>query len=92
MENEEIYCRAYGKVQMVMFRDFVCRNARALGLSGYVRNSEDGSVEVLAQGDRQGLEKLIERIHGGSLLARVEKADVEWRTPARTFDDFVITQ
>ena len=50
---EEIVCFAYGRVQNVMFRDFIARGARHLGLTGYVRNLDDGSVEFVAQGQKE---------------------------------------
>ena len=49
----------YGYVQGVLFRDFVSRRATELGLTGYVRNLPEGSVEVNAEGRRKQLEKLI---------------------------------
>ena len=79
-----------GRVQMVMFRDFVQRHARHLALTGYVRNTPDFTVEVVAQGYPDKLEKLIEYLHKGTFLARVSSVDVEWRKPAEKFDSFDI--
>lgn len=62
-----------------MFRDFVQRRAHSLGLSGNVKNLGNGTVEVIAQGAREKLEKLIEYLHKGSLLSRVDKVEVTWR-------------
>ncbi|PIR82694.1 acylphosphatase [Candidatus Kaiserbacteria bacterium CG10_big_fil_rev_8_21_14_0_10_59_10] len=87
---EEVYCRVYGRVQLVMFRDFTKRKARSLGLRGYVRNMDDGSVEVVAQGPREDLEKLVAHLRRGPLLARVERVDVERRQPVKTYADFTI--
>jgi acylphosphatase len=87
---EEMYCRIHGRVQMVMFRDFTKRFARSLGLVGYVRNCPDGTVEILAQGGRADLERLLAHIRRGSLLSRVDSIDVEWRSPTQKFDGFVI--
>ncbi len=76
---------------MVMYRDFAKRNARRLGLVGYVKNLDDGSVEVVAQGSRENLEKLIEQLHKGSMFARVARVDVEWKQQAeKKFDSFTI--
>ena len=73
---------------MVMFRDFVARKAGHLALVGYVRNLQNGSVEVVAQGYRDALEKLIEYLHKGPFLAKVARVDVEWRNPTKHFDSF----
>jgi len=73
---------------MVMFRDFATRKARKVGVTGYVRNLEDGTVEVIAQGTKENLEKLIEYLHKGSILSKVENVTIEWRTPQKIFDSF----
>ena len=77
-----------GRVQMVMFRDFTCRKARKVGAMGFVRNLPDGTVEAVAQGSRENLEKLIEYLRTGSMLSHVENVIVEWRSPQKTFDSF----
>lgn len=69
-----------GRVQGVNFRSFVQARAHGLGLIGYVRNLSDGrSVEVVAEGPRDKLERLIDHLHDGPGMARVEGVDVEWR-------------
>ncbi|MCW9054827.1 MAG: acylphosphatase [Candidatus Pacebacteria bacterium] len=90
MENQEITCKITGKVQMVMFRDFVQRHARSLGIRGTVENLDDGSVEVVAQGSEDKLKKLIEHLHKGPFLARVLRVDTRWREPSGEFDSFSI--
>ena len=64
-----------GRVQGVGFRWFVEREAHLLGVSGWVRNNADGSVEVLAQGTRDQLLGLRSRLRQGPRAARVD--DVE---------------
>jgi acylphosphatase len=64
-----------GRVQGVGFRWFVEREAHILGISGWVRNNSDGSVEVLAQGTREQLLGLRSRLRQGPRAARVD--DVE---------------
>ena len=64
-----------GRVQGVGFRWFVEREAHILGISGWVRNNSDGSVEVLAQGSREQLLGLRSRLRQGPRAARVD--DVE---------------
>jgi acylphosphatase len=64
-----------GRVQGVGFRWFVEREAKTLGISGWVRNNSDGSVQVLATGTRDQLFGLRSRLQQGPRSARVD--DVE---------------
>lgn len=91
MKNkQEIKCIVIGKVQMVMFRDFVERKARSLGITGTVENLEDGTVRVVAQGREDDLKTLINHLHKGPFLARVADVRVKWREPTEQFSDFKI--
>jgi acylphosphatase len=66
-----------GRVQGVFFRAWTAEQAQALGVSGWVRNASDGSVEAHIEGDENGVQRLIELLHGGPPAAQVEKVDVE---------------
>jgi acylphosphatase len=77
-----------GRVQGVFFRAFVENLAEELDLTGYVRNRPDGTVEVRAEGERQKLEKLVERLKKGPPAARVEEVITEWSEPAGEFSSF----
>ncbi|MDO8481854.1 MAG: acylphosphatase [bacterium] len=90
MEKEEVMCVVGGKVHGVGFRDFVAKYARHLALVGYVRNSPDFTIEIVAQGFRNNLERLIEHLHKGPFLSRVSRVDVEWRGPTKEFHTFEI--
>ncbi|OGV62071.1 MAG: hypothetical protein A2498_07580 [Lentisphaerae bacterium RIFOXYC12_FULL_60_16] len=70
-----------GRVQGVGYRYFTVDTARALGLSGWVRNRPDGTVEILAQGLRPQIEALVARCHEGPPLAVVRRVNVEWGLP-----------
>jgi tRNA pseudouridine55 synthase len=92
MENNflEFYAKVYGRVQGVGYRYFVKERAQSLDLFGYVKNLEDGTVEVLAQGREENLQKLIEELKKGPFLARVDKLDVVFRKPLNIFYNFRI--
>ncbi len=67
----------HGAVQGVGYRAFVWRRAAELGLSGWVRNRRDGTVEVLAVGDSGRLDALERHLRNGPPLARVDGIEVE---------------
>ncbi len=79
-----------GKVQGVWYRASTQEVARALGLKGWVRNLPTGQVEILAQGDKDSIERLVEWCHQGPPAARVTAVDVEWEEPGKPFDDFSV--
>uniref|UniRef100_A0A7V3PTV7 acylphosphatase n=1 Tax=candidate division WOR-3 bacterium TaxID=2052148 RepID=A0A7V3PTV7_UNCW3 len=84
------YALVSGRVQGVFFRMFVYKEARALGISGRVRNLPDGRVEVQAEGERQRLNRLIEKLHQGPPGAIVENVQVEWGEYLHEYEDFQI--
>lgn len=75
---------------MVMFRDFVTRIARAQGIVGTVRNNEDRSVSIFAEGEDSKLEELLSRIKRGPLLARVDRVEEKWSEPLGGYKNFDI--
>jgi acylphosphatase len=89
-ETDEIEAKITGRVQMVMYRDFAQRKARGLKLLGFVKNNPDGSVTVVAQGNKETLDKYIELLKEGSMLSKVENVSVIWKKTASCFGDFHI--
>lgn len=87
---QELSARVLGEVQGVGFRQFVVQNATRLGLHGYVRNANDGGVEVTAQGTRPVLEHLCDLLRQGPSAAQVDEVQVEWRPITRQFSGFHI--
>ncbi len=80
-EPQSLNAIVHGRVQGVGYRDFVARQARALGLTGWVRNLSDGrSVQVSANGPRQVLETLVDWLREGPRFAHVYDVEVEWST------------
>jgi acylphosphatase len=80
-----------GRVQGVGFRFFVLRRARALGLSGWVRNRPDGAVEVEAQGPRAALESLAASLREGPPAAGVSRLEETWGEGPATYRGFDVT-
>jgi acylphosphatase len=80
----------YGYVQGVFFRAFVSMRARELGLTGYVRNLPEGTVEIKVEGERNKLEKLIGYLKVGPPGARVEKVVTNWSKHTGSYFDFNI--
>lgn len=78
MAEARLRAKIHGRVQRVYFRDFTRTRARGLGVAGYVRNLMDGAVEVVAEGQKEDLEKLVSALRTGPPSAQVEKVDVEW--------------
>ncbi len=79
-----------GRVQGVFFRMFTLREAQALGLKGRVRNLPDGRVEVHAEGEKEKLEKLVEKLRQGPPGAVVENVQVDLGEYQHEYDDFQI--
>ena len=77
-----------GFVQGVGFRYFVKSNARKLGLKGWVQNSPDGKVQVLAQGPKEAIEKLIKFCEKGPFLSEVKTVDMSWEEEQEHFENF----
>jgi acylphosphatase len=79
-----------GRVQGVYFRASTQREAKRLGLSGWVKNRADGSVEVLAEGEEDAIRELHGWAQKGPSAARVDRVDTRWRSFTGDFADFRI--
>jgi acylphosphatase len=89
--NERLEATVSGRVQLVMYRDFVKRGARSLGLMGEVKNLADGTVRVVAEGPREKLEQLLPRLRRGSLLSRVDSVQLSWAPASGGYTAFTIS-
>ncbi len=79
-----------GEVQGVGFRYSAAREARRLGLTGWVRNLPDGEVEVWAQGDSTALDEFLDWLREGPPEAFVESVKTKAAEPKSVYRDFFI--
>jgi len=91
MSLKQVHLFVRGRVQGVYFRASAQREARRLGLTGWVKNRADGAVEVLAEGDEEEIKELIGWTHSGPGAARVDSVDVRWRSFTGDYPEFRIT-
>jgi acylphosphatase len=78
-----------GRVQGVGFRAHVEYMARQIGgLTGWVRNVRDDTVEAIAEGERATVERFIQMMKDGPRGSRVDESKVEWEAPTGEFDRF----
>jgi len=77
----EFQAKIYGRVQGVGYRYFAEKNAQKLNILGYAKNLKDGTVEIVAQGGEESLQKFIEQLKIGPFLAKVAKIDIMFRKP-----------
>lgn len=77
-----------GRVQGVFLRDNTRRKAIELGLKGYAKNLADGTVEVVAQGEQEKIDKLVDFIKKGPGVAEVEGMKIKHKEPEnfKTFE------
>jgi acylphosphatase len=89
-EQSRLQAVIHGRVQGVSFRYYTRRRAWELGVTGYVRNRWDGTVEVVAEGQRGELEEMLAFLRVGPPGAFVTRVDTQWRTPTNDFDRFEV--
>jgi len=80
---------AHGRVQGVFFRDTVRRLAQQLGVAGRVRNTPEGTVEAVFEGEPEAVERLVAFMHEGPSGAVVERAEV-FPEDEEGLSDFVV--
>lgn len=86
----EMFCSINGQVQGVMYRTYAQEAATNLGLIGWVKNKDNGTVELVAQGTPDVLKEFVEYLHEGSSLSKVDSVSVDWRTASKHYDEFSI--
>ena len=75
------YVRVTGRVQGVFFRGWTQQQANELGVTGWVRNRPDGSVEAHLAGEGSAVRQLIDHLHNGPPAAVVNRVDVRDAEP-----------
>lgn len=85
---KQVHILVTGFVQGVGFRQMVKHEARKRGITGWVRNLSDGSVEALAVGPEEKLQELIESCKKGPFLSQVDNMHVEWEETGESFEEF----
>ena len=88
--TQHLHLHIHGRVQGVFFRANAQKEATALGLSGWVRNTPDGGVEAVAEGGRPALEAFLAWCHRGPARAAVDRVDARWEPPGENLHGFQI--
>lgn len=84
--------KVHGRVQGVWFRASAQSEALNLGVNGWVRNTEDGAVEIHMQGDGDAIDRLLAWCYQGPPGARVFQVDVDDVKPVETLSGFKIVR
>ena len=90
MAQKRIQLVVRGRVQGVYFRASAQREARRLGLTGWIKNRNDGAVEVLAEGEEDQVKDFLAWSQHGPSTARVDKVETRWRSYTGEYPDFRI--
>jgi acylphosphatase len=88
--TQRVALRISGRVQGVGFRYSALSEALRLGVTGWVRNTHDGGVELVAEGDDTLLRRLLTWCHAGPPGARVTDVEQQWHPATGEFDGFHI--
>ena len=87
---ERLQAIVTGRVQGVNFRAHAQAEATRLGLTGYALNRNDGSVQVVAEGERAALEQLLAWLRRGPPSARVDDVRAKWQAARQEFSRFEV--
>ncbi len=91
MAKARLHVQVYGVVQGVFFRSSAEEKASNLGLTGWVKNRRDGSVEILAEGEKEALEALLAWCEKGPEGSKVDRVEHSWEDFKNEFHSFYIT-
>lgn len=88
--SARVHLKISGQVQGVCFRHYCREQAEQIGVKGVVRNKDDGSVEVIAEGEEGVIKNFITWCRRGPPLAVVEACEEKQEPPTGEFDSFTI--
>lgn len=88
--KKRAHVKVFGRVQGVYYRQETLRHAYDLGLTGWVRNEPDGSVEALFEGEEKAVKEMVAWCGRGPASARVERVEESWEIPTGEFGRFDI--
>jgi acylphosphatase len=91
MEKVRAHVIIEGRVQGVFFRRHTQETALRFGVTGWVKNRRDGSVEAVFEGDRERVDQMIQWCHRGPSEARVTNVHSTWENHTGEFEDFSVT-
>lgn len=87
----QLEIEVHGRVQGVGFRYHVLRAAKRMNLHGWVRNSQQGTVEIRVRGEDDALDAFVQAVRKGPLLARVSRVDMSDQAVDLNMQGFEIT-
>ena len=90
-EKVRAHAAIFGRVQGVFFRMETKNTADSYGVTGWVRNRSDGSVEAVLEGDKQNVKRVLEWCKRGPNFSKVEKVNVQWEDCIKGHNMFEIT-
>ena len=79
-----------GRVQGVWFRASVKNKAEQLGINGWVRNTDNGNVEAIFEGNEKNIEEMLKWCSHGPSLAKVDNVEVTKQPASNEFDQFSV--
>lgn len=90
MSKVRVQLKIHGRVQGVFYRQSTVETANRLGLTGWVRNCLDSTVEAVFEGEKSAVDQAIEWCRKGPPAARVSDLSVDWQDFVGEFDQFGI--
>ena len=89
-DTVRLHAIVHGRVQGVNFRASTRNQAVQLQLTGWVRNKDNGTVELVSEGKRGNSEQFLAYLHEGPQSARVTRVNYTWEAASGEFTSFVI--
>lgn len=90
MANKIVHAIISGRVQGVFFRDYTRKEAANLGLTGWVRNLPDRTVEAVISGDSETVDQMVGWLHRGSPASRVDDVQVDELDTDKNYSTFEV--